>query len=222
MFFRILPPMKTTKLLLCVAAVAAACSLGRAHAQNIEVQLTGLNPSINGVSTSYDGTNFQSQDIGVLVFDIGPAFCVEPGASLNYPDTLIYSVTDPSTLEANDIIAKLIGGFVASDGSALNAAAVQLAIWEVLGDNSTTGSLMSGNIQIRNEGSAQPVDDLIALAHDYLANVDSYQAVNLTYLVHTGVGDDHRQNVVTWEVVPEPSSVLLLGLSSLALFRRKR
>jgi hypothetical protein len=214
--------MKTTKLLLCVAAVAATCSLARVHAQNIEVQLIGVNPGINGVSTSYDGTNFQSQDIGILVFDIGPAFCVDPTATMNFPDTLIYSVTDPSTLEANDIIAKLIGGYVASNGSALNAAAVQLAIWEVLGDNSTTGSLTSGNIQIRNEGSAQPVNDLIALAHDYLANVDSYQAVNLTYLVHTGVGDDHRQNVVTWEVVPEPSSVLLLGLSTLALFRRKR
>lgn len=214
--------MKTTKLLLCAAAVAAAISLAPANAQTIEVHSTGLNPGLNGISTSYDGTHFESQDIGVLTFDFGSAFCVEPGASLNYPDTLVYNVTDPSTLASNDIIAKLVGGYLASNQSNLNAAAVQLAIWEVIGDHSTAGSLTTGDIQIRNLGSSQPVGDLVTLANSYLANVDSFDAAHLTYLVNTGTGDDHHQNIVTWETVPEPSSLLLLGLTSLGLFRRKR
>lgn len=208
--------MKTKKLLLGVAAIAFGLTAS-AHAQNIQVSITGLTPGVTGISTSYNGGAFESQDAGVLQFNFGQAFCVEPTIPLNYPGTLVYSITDISNLASNDIIAKLVGGYLASnDQSNENAAAVQLAIWEVVLDGPSGNSLSSGNMQI------QLSSDLATRAQTYLTNVNTYAAAPITYLVNTGEGADHRQNIITWSTVPEPSSMLLLGLTSLAFLRRKR
>lgn len=207
--------MKTTKLLLGVAAIAAVLTAS-VNAQNISVSVTGLSPGINKISTAYDGSFFQLQDAGVLQTSVGNAFCVQPGVPLNYPETLVYTVTNVSNLASNDIIAKLVGGYLASPQDALNAAAVQLAIWEVLLDGSTSGSLTTGNMQIAGTSDL----NLINLANGYLAGANGYTAVPITFLVNND--DPHRQNIITWSAVPEPSSMLLLGLTSLVFFRRKR
>lgn len=211
--------MKTKKLLLGVAAIAFGLTAS-AHAQNIQVSITGLTPGVTGISTSYNGGAFESQDAGVLQFNFGQAFCVEPTIPLNYPDTLVYSITDISNLASNDIIAKLVGGYLASNQSNENAAAVQLAIWEVVLDGPLGNSLSSGNLKIQDPSGL----NLISLAETYLtkARNGDYAAVPITYLVNTGEGAEHLQNIVTWSTVPEPSSMLLLGLTSLAFLRRKR
>jgi len=74
----------------------------------------------------------------------------------------------------------------------LDAAAVQWAIWEVAVEGSSTGSLTTGSVRVADSPVA-------AFANSYLSNVNSYTPVNLTYLTN-----GTRQDVVTWNMVPEP------------------
>ena len=68
-------------------------------------------------------------------------------------------------------------------------------------------SLLDGNVRITIPVNQSTAD----LANQYLANVNSFAPVALTYLTNTG-----RQDVVTWNVVPEPGSLGLVAFSDLA------
>ncbi|MGC4017376.1 MAG: PEP-CTERM sorting domain-containing protein [Luteolibacter sp.] len=199
-----------TKLLLGVAAIVAALVSGRAHAQTLQAHLIDANPQVL-VNVTFDGNSAHGelQNAGQLNFDFGPAFCVEPLAGLSYGENLVYDIQNPLSLSQYNTISRLVGGYLASGQTSLDAAGVQAAIWEVvMGDN---GSLSSGNVRLLDSPA------VIAAANNYLANVNTYTPVALTYLTNDG-----RQDVVTWATVPEPGSVLLISLASLGLIRRKR
>lgn len=202
------PPMKTLKLLLGVAAIAAAFAAASARAQSLPATLTGLGPQLV-TSGTYDGVNFESRNAGILKFDFGDAFCVEPLQGLSFPETLVYDVQDPLSLTSHETISRLVGGYLASSQTNLDAAAVQWAIWEVALEGSG-GSLSTGSVRVADSPVA-------TLANSYLANVSTYTPVPLTYLTN-----NVRQDVVTWNAVPEPTSLALVGLSALALIRRRR
>jgi hypothetical protein len=126
---------------------------------------------------------------------------------------LTYQVQNPLSLANYDTIARLVGGYLASTGSDQDAAAVQWAIWEVTTESLLSASLFDGSIRI-----IEPVSEGTAtLANQYLANVKNYTPVALTYLRNDG-----RQDVVTWNVIPEPASAGLAALSGLLLLRRRR
>ena len=201
--------MKTLKLLLGVAAIAAAFAAASARAQSLPATLNGLGPEML-TSGTYNGVNYETRNAGILRFDFGDAFCVDPLQDLSFPETLVYQIQDPLSLANQNTISRLVGGYLASGQTNLDAAAVQWAIWEVAVEGSSTGSLTTGSVRVANSPVA-------ALANNYLSNVNSYTAVNLTYLTN-----GTRQDVVTWNMVPEPGSLTLLGLSALALFRRRR
>ncbi|MFD0895703.1 PEP-CTERM sorting domain-containing protein [Luteolibacter ambystomatis] len=199
-----------TKLLLGVAAIALALVSGRVNAQTLQAHLIDANPQVL-VNVTFDGNpaHGELQNAGQLNFDFGPAFCVEPLAGLSYGENLVYNIQNPLSLTQYDTISRLVGGYLASGQTNVDAAGVQAAIWEiVMGDN---GSLSSGNVRLLDSPA------VVAAANNYLANVNTYTPVALTYLTN-----DTRQDVVTWAVVPEPSSVLLIGLASVGLLRRKR
>jgi len=200
--------MKTLKLLLGVAAIASAFAAASARAQSLPATLTGLGPQLL-TSGTYDGVNYQDRNAGILKFDFGDAFCVDPLQDLSFPETLVYDIQDPASLTSSSAISKLVGGYLASGQTNLDAAAVQWAIWEVVREG-TGGTLSTGSVRVADSSVA-------SLANNYLSNVNSYTPVNLTYLTNS-----NRQDVVTWNMVPEPGSLTLVGLSALALFRRRR
>jgi hypothetical protein len=191
-----------------VAAIAAAFSASSAHAQSLPATLTGLGPQLL-TSGTYDGVNFEVRNAGVLKFDFGDAFCVEPQQGLSLPETLVYDIQDPVSLASHQTISRLVGGYLASGQTNLDAAAVQWAIWEVVVEGSG-GSLSTGSVRVAESPVA-------SLANNYLSNVNTYTAVPLTYMTN-----GTRQDVVSWNAVPEPTSLTLVGLSALALFRRRR
>lgn len=205
--------MKTTKLLICAISLAAALAAAKANSQTIPATLIDYSPVLAVNGTLDNGSFIQDYPSGVMRFTEFDAFCVEPLQAISYGESLIYQVQDITQLGNSDSIARLIGGYLASTQSAQEAAAVQWAIWEITTETMSSPSLLNGNVRITTPVNQSTAD----LANTYLANVNNFSPVALTYLTN-----DVRQNVVTWDVVPEPGSLMLAAFSGLLLLRRKR
>jgi hypothetical protein len=210
--------MKTTKLLICAVAVAAAIAAVSAKAQSLTTTLIGIDPGLTYQGT-WNGDFVYDYPAGVMNFtDVGAgsnfsAFCVQPLQDISYGETLVYEIQSPLSLANSDIIARLVGAYLSSPPSQQTAAAVQWAIWEVTTETTSVESLFSGTVRIIEPAGA----DTATLANQYLANVMNYSPVALTYLTNPT-----RQDVVTWNVVPEPATAGLAALSGLLLLRRRR
>ncbi|MBK1881758.1 PEP-CTERM sorting domain-containing protein [Luteolibacter pohnpeiensis] len=201
--------MKISKLLLGAVALAIAIS-SAAHGQTLTATLTEVSPGTTVYGT-VDGNFYQDWVTGVTAFDKFDGFCVQPAEHLSYGETVVYDIQDASTLTNSAIVAKLIGGYLASDMSPAQASAVQWAIWEVLAETSGTYSLYDGNVMITSD------TEIADLANNYLTNVDSYTPADLTYYTN-----DTIQNVVSWQTIPEPATLGLVALSGLVFLRRRR
>lgn len=210
--------MKTSKLLICAVAVSAAIAAVNAQGQSITATLNGINPGQTYEGT-WNGDFVYDYPAGVMNFtDVGTgigfsAFCVQPLQDIAFGETLVYDIQNPISLANSDIVARLIGAYLSSPPSDQNAAAVQWAIWEVTTETTAVESVFNGSVRIIEPAGSSTA----ALANEYLANVMSYSPVALTYL-----SNPNRQDVVTWNVVPEPTSAGLAALSSLLLLRRRR
>lgn len=206
------PPMKTPKLLIVIGALALAAS--KVNAQTLTATLATIDPSVGVTGTLNDGAFIQAYPSGVMDFTTFEAFCVEPLQEVGYGQTLIYQVQSSSSLTNSDTISRLVGGFLASSKNAQQAAAVQWAIWEVTNETTKAPSLTDGNVRITGG-----VDDqsIATLANQYLANINIYTPASITFLTN-----DTYQDVVTWNVVPEPASAGLVALSGLLVLRRRR
>lgn len=205
--------MKTTKILICAVALAAAFSAIKANGQTLSAKLINNSPGMAVTGTISDEAVLNSYPAGVLNFENFGAFCVEPNQPIVYGETLVYDIQDPTTLANVETISRLIGGYIKSDKTALDAAAVQWAIWETTSELLPIHSLDTGNVRISSTASG----DVATLANQYLNNVNSYSPATLTYLTNST-----SQNIVTWNVVPEPGSAALLALSALLLICRRR
>ena len=160
--------------------------------------------------------NTSNQIAGVLNFtdtdsNVFNAFCVEPSQYISYNQVIIYQIVDPTTLKSYDTVARLVGGYLTSNQDANHAVAVQWAIWEIMDETANTMTLDSGTVNLSNPSTVRTI------ANTYLANVNSYAPANIVYLTSAT-----RQDVVSWNAVPEPASAGLALLSGLLLFRRKR
>ncbi|MES2661371.1 MAG: thioester domain-containing protein [Verrucomicrobiota bacterium] len=205
--------MKTTKLLVYAVALAAAFAAAKAKGQNISATLIGIDPGIAVTGTIDNGSFSQAYPSGISKFTEFDAFCIEPTQGLSYGETLVYQIQNPLSLTNTDIISRLVSGYLASSQTAQDAAAVQWAIWEITTEVLSAYSLSDGNVRINPTFN----QDTITLANQYLAQAPNYTPANVTFLTNP-----ERQDVVTWETIPEPASAGLIALSGLLLFRRRR
>jgi len=213
--------MKISQFLLFTVSIAAALAATQARAQNsLTAQLTNIIPGLT-INGTLNGGGLQDYRTGTMNFAdqthsvTFDAFCVDPLRSMAFNDVAVYDIQDPSTLTNNDTIARLVSRYLASSLSDDEAAAAQWAIWEITTEASATKSLSSGsgNVYITSPAG----DSTIALGNSYLSNYSTYSPASLTYLTSTT-----GQNIVSWNAVPEPSTVGLAGLSGLLLLRRRR
>ncbi len=218
--------MKTSKLLICAAGVSVALASPRVHSQTLDFAVNDVLPGliINASSNALTPDPFfQDMPAGVYVLSGGlEAFCVEPSQGLGIdPDlTLTYTIVDFTSSPLYGLISRLVGGYYASAMDDLEAAAVQMAIWEVLAETSMSWSLLDGNVMITQSGDEVDPDVLangIAVANRasyYLDNVDFFAPASFVYLANP-----EYQDLI---LIPEPASAALLGLSAVALLRRRR
>ena len=189
--------MKTTKLLLCALSVAALLGCIKAGAQSLDAQLVDISPFVPVTGTINDGSFIQEYTSGVMNFT-----SLDPGFS-NFSAFCV----EPS----QDIP---VGGYLASAQTSLDAAAVHWAIWEVVGEtNEAFFSPFSGNVRITSPAN----DDVAVRAGEYLQNMATFTPATLVYLTNPA-----KQDVVTWNLIPEPSSFLLASFAAFGLLRRRR
>ncbi len=207
------PPRKMSPIQSLIAVIACAVVASSATAQTLETSFVGLTTDLP-LDGSFDGgASVYNIHSGVMNFDGFQAFCFEPWQPVNPGEPLIYQVQDSQSLVNSEVISRLIGGYLASEQTAEDATAVQWAIWEMVVDSTLPSSLDSGSVKITDLAGQNTIN----LANSYIANQQNFAPANLTFLTNS-----IRQDVVTWNAIPEPSSALLGALGALALLRRKR
>lgn len=201
-----------TKAIIRIAG-ALVCSVIALQAQTLNVTLDQVSPS-QAASGSFDGgSTYANYRAGVLVFNFSEAFCAEPTQAISIGETVNYTILPMSALPNSSSIAKVVGGYLASGKSALDAAGAQWAIWEIIGDGINAPSLSSGSIRLSTSGNS--AINVANRAQDYLDNLSSFPAA--TFLYGTNAT---RQDMVF--MVPETSSALLGALGALSLLVRRR
>lgn len=207
------PPMKTTKWLIGAISIAAAAAAVRAGAQSLPATLIEISPAVLVNGTVDDGSFVQDYTSGVMRFTDFEAFCVEPIEGISYGDTPVYQRQDPATLVNSAAVSRLVGAYLDSARTPEIAGAIQWAIWETTTETKLGASLLDGNVRITTPDDQATAD----LANQYLANIDNFAPVEIVYLTNQG-----RQDVVTWNLIPEPSTAGLAALSLLVCLRRRR
>ena len=148
------------------------------------------------------------------------AFCIDPyqwssGTPSTYTQTS-FSPTFDATHIAN--ITKLFNYAYASATTNLNAAALQLALWEVANDD---GNLLTGGVK----QTANTYASLVTATNSLLSSYGAYAGPSLYNLTFYKSGA--QQDFVTVSAVPEPGTygMMLVGLGligTIALRRKNR
>ncbi len=151
-------------------------------------------------------------------------YCVDATQYLRDPQYVTVRSTDSFTAGSANAGAKvswLFNSFastIRTSGTNIQAAALQLAIWEALYD--TSQNLSGGSFRTNASGA------ILTQTQSYLTALYSsaYLGSRATWLDVDGANSNpayRGQDQITHSV-PEPSTLMMMGLASLALFRRRR
>ncbi|WP_157960473.1 PEP-CTERM sorting domain-containing protein [Marinimicrobium alkaliphilum] len=149
------------------------------------------------------------------------AFCIQTSTTLKNSAT--YNVVDglgafTGTYRGMQLDRLFSEYYTSSKESAVNSAAMQLAIWEIVNESpDNPPTLSSGNFTSGNFSGAR------GLANNWLASLNETSKSGL-YDFYTLTSSKSQDLITVTARVPEPSILLMFGLGLLAMFgvRRRR
>jgi hypothetical protein len=214
---------KLTTIALVSAAMLGSALMSNAHAQAVQLEQdgTGFGMSSGGLTLPLGTANFWSgfQKINVgTASNTFQAFCIDPAqwastAWTGYTQTTL-NPTFSSVAITN--ITKLFNyGFSGADDTNLNAAAFQLALWEVANDD---GDLSTGFVQ----KTSNTKSNLVTATDTLLANYGSASSTSLYNFSFYKSKDN--QDFIVATPVPELESyaMMLAGLGLMGTIARRR
>ena len=216
-----------------ILGLAALVVPARANASELSFQGMGLHDTVT-IAGDISGTFYAGEidwkwnapvpeGFGT---DIFYTYCVDIYNDVTDPQQVrISDTTDPLmklTTKATDAGAKaawLVNEYatdVHAGGSNLEAAALQIALWEAISDDTINHvyDLTGGNFQLVTTGG------IFGKAQEYLDALASadYRSSVATWLDATSETRGGQDQITT----PEPSSLMLLGIAGLFMRRRKK
>lgn len=188
---------------LSIAALAIAGLLGApGAAKATTITLTGLG-YYDTMPLIINGTTAQNSIGGQILATIDGlnliAYCVDLFTSIGL-STYNTTFGDPTGISNGGRVAWLFNQFAPTVNSNTSAAALQLAIWDVVHDGGN--GLTSGNVQLNVTGSAT----LRSLAESYILASVGQSSTNATILHNVAFNGTPAQNLITNRIIP-PSSV---------------
>jgi hypothetical protein len=220
--------------LLGAACAAAVASCANAGFDTICATFNGVSPGSGGQYSLNSGANWQgygsaglfnwTRTSGTYSGAQGNfmSFCTELREHVSNGNNYCYDVVSleiapssgPMGAAKADQVRELFGRYYSpAFGSVLSAdaaAAMQLAIWEIVFETSGSLGLGAGSAQFTNDNAAA-----IALAGTYLASIDGTGPRNNDIVVMSANG-------VQDQIIPTPGTMALLGMGVLAAARRRR
>ncbi len=215
----------------CVVSVLALAAVaGTASATVIQARLDSITPRRDMSVSSNGGSSSQTLRSGVNNFTVlggdpsllAPAFtgfCIDLNQTIQVGNSYTFTA---SPLEAAPVPGGGMGSVKANQlrelwgryqlltttGSSTNAAAFQIAVWEIVFDSGL--DLASGAVQVGGHSAT------LTLAQGWLnsLNGDVTKYAGNVYALTSASGQDM--------IVPTPGSLALLGLAGLAIARRRR
>ncbi len=176
------------------------------HIQSVTPN-TGLHVYAGGFNTTDGNSNFVSWCVDIL-----------QGTYFGSTATDYTQASGAAALGSAraDALARLATQYLGSVNNAVTSAAFQLAVWEIVYENTNNAyNIGSGNFSAfgASDGSA------LSLAQTWLSNLGNTSTYSTT-VWQSGT----RQDLATFTNVPEPSSLALvgLGIAGLAFMRRRQ
>lgn len=214
--------------LVATGVLLSAAVIGNAHANSVQVSEIALGAGtysgglvIPVQSSAADfWTGFQEIKVtNGAASNSFQAFCIDPFQWSSHTPTTYDQTTLSPTFSAATVtnITKLFNfGYAGAVGNNLNAAAMQLALWEVANDD---GNLSTGAVHKTGSTHAALVTQTNYLLSNY-ASASATSLYNFTFYKSAG-----QQDFVTVSAVPEPETYAMLlaglGIMGAAVRRRK-
>jgi hypothetical protein len=225
--------MKRNLYIFAVGLLLLGTMAANVAAATIELTLTEELYSQSVSRTVDGGSNWYNTTAGLFHFTVGTngtlqpgdlgytdiyTFCIEPREFISPGQTVMYNVAALDALPTNiagmgttkaNLLRELYGKYYPGNTASIapdTAAALQIATWEIVRENSGSLNVYQGDVQFKPTTYAN-------LAQAYLNDVAANNLPMRTNIMGAGIVGAQD----TWFPVPEPSLVILLGIGLAAV-----